>query len=111
MEATLVYLNPEDLKAIIRSEVSTILKEELKDLSAQSGTTVYMDIEKAADYICFSVHHLRKMCQRHKIIAHKVSGKWIFLKSDLDKFITRGRIFTDAEVSKASEQIINKILK
>ncbi len=110
-EITVIQLSQEELRAIIRNEVSAILKEELKNLSASSGTNVFLTIEQAAEYICFSPDHLRKMCQQRKIVAHKVSNKWLFKKSDLDEFVSQGRIFTDVQISNASERIINKILQ
>ncbi len=57
-----------------------------------------MSLSEAATYLRIAPSYLRKLCQRRRIAFSKpTGGKLVFLRSDLEAFLTQGRRTADFE--------------
>ena len=70
-----------------------------KDTESGGDESPYLLMAEAAKYIHMSISTLRKHTAKNRIPHFKPHGKIIlFKKSDLDKWINRGRIPTNDEL-------------
>ena len=75
-----------------------LLRDQLVDLRSsdtrQDGTIVepkVIDIESAATYSGLSVRLIRRLVAERRVAFHKIGGRVMFAKKDLDEFIERAR--------------------
>lgn len=58
-----------------------------------------MSASKAAQYLCMTRGLLYKLTSQHRVPYYKPCGKKVFFrKADLDQWLDKGRVATDAEL-------------
>jgi len=75
----LIVVSKEELRKLIREEVSDISAIKTKSLK-----TRYL-MEEAAEYLSMPVSSLRR--HRHRIGGSKMGKRWTFTQRELDRFV------------------------
>jgi excisionase family DNA binding protein len=94
--------NLHELKEAI-SELPKALKL-LKETPKQNQPRDFFDLPDAANYLGIGKSTLRKALSERLIIGDRVGRKWRFSKTQLDKYIRRGK--SDAEIDFEVENTI-----
>lgn len=82
-----------------RTNVRDSITIKKNDKNSVGDDSPYLLMAEAAKYVHISISTLRKHTAKNRIPHFKPSGKIIiFKKSDLDKWINRGRIPTNDEL-------------
>jgi excisionase family DNA binding protein len=90
------------IKEVI-SELPKALKL-LKETPKQNQPRDFFDLPEAANYLGIGRSTLRKALSERLIIGDRVGRKWRFSKTQLDKYIRRGK--SDAEIDAEVENTI-----
>ncbi len=108
-----IYISPDELRKVIRSEVTAIVREEIKQFYntiSENDNEMFLDIDEAAAFTKLSKHTLRKKAQQRKIPSIKVDGKWMFEKQALKEYILQGKRKTNEELKTFAKSNIKKIM-
>ena len=105
-----IYLTSEELREVIRTEMTAIIREEIKKIYdlGQNDSDVFFDITQASEFIGLSCHTLRRMAQNREIPAIKKPNKWMFQKSELEKYMMQGKRKTREEIVNETKVLIEK---
>ncbi|MBI2356208.1 MAG: helix-turn-helix domain-containing protein, partial [Candidatus Doudnabacteria bacterium] len=57
-----------------------------------SNTKQYIGLSEAAKYTGYNAEHLRRLCASGKLGAVKIGKTWVTTRSDLDRFLSSGRL-------------------
>ena len=114
MHSTLVYISPEELRNVIRTEITQIIREELKQLNIKTPTDIeeiYLDIRGASSFLKLSTHTLRKKAQKRELTCIKKNGKWLFEKAALHQYLDLGKQKSIQEIRTEARKTIKEKIK
>lgn len=89
MEQFSFLYQPEELRKIIREELTSILQTNNSSVSEQEDE--FLDIDGAAAFLKISPSTLRKKAQKNAIPCFKRNNKWLFSKLELTAYIQQGK--------------------
>ncbi len=90
MQANLIMMQKEDLQEAFNAMLEDFLsRHQLVEMPSQDEDK-YLSSDEACDYLHVTQSTLWRMRQRGDIIAHKVGGRRLYSKNDLDALVTNG---------------------
>ncbi|WP_303315201.1 helix-turn-helix domain-containing protein [Flavivirga abyssicola] len=92
MEQFFLMCKPDELRTIIREELSSLTKNKAKPEFKQNDD--YLDINMASDFLKLSPHTLRRKAQKSEIPCYKRNNKWLFLRKELIDYVNKGKQLT-----------------
>ena len=76
-------------------------------MDTTASASVWLDTKEAARYLHVTKNAIDAMCSRRQVAFYKPGpGKRIFRVEDLDAFLTRNRMATDAELSAKADVVV-----
>jgi len=69
---------------------------------------IYLTLPEAARYCRMATPTFRLYLKRKEIAGIKLGKAWLFTKADLDAFLARYRVRSNAEITEMSNQILRR---
>lgn len=93
-EKMAVQLTTQELRALVRSEITAALGKQLISPASQvpgsnNSHQAVFSIKEAADYTRLSVSTLRAAIQKEELVSDKVGRRVLVKRIDLEKFLDR----------------------
>lgn len=106
MDAVVIISTPEALEAFIEKAVAKAIQPLLQSLATQPqpNDMSYLNAEQAAEYLHRKISTIYSLVQNRKIPSYKRGGKLLFIKSELQQWVEKGRKKTNEEVVAATKQ-------
>lgn len=93
----------EELKALLAELGLGVTREELKEMIREAVAACHkevLSVKEAAAYLGVGISHLYKMMQARELPFSRPGGKKCFFRrSDLEEWMTRGRVSADEELT------------
>ncbi len=96
MEQFFLMCKPDELRTIIREELSSLTKSKTKQ--EPTNDDEYLDINMASGFLKLSPHTLRRKAQKSEIPCYKRNNKWLFLRKELIDYINQGKQLTHSDL-------------
>lgn len=93
----IIVTSKEELQEIVKLSVQEALK--VANLSSPSKEEKkYLSVSEAAKYLGSAISTIYALCADDKITYHKPAKNLLFLKSDLDKFVSASRFRSKKDI-------------
>jgi len=90
MRGNFIMLQEEDLEKAFTKMLENYLGTHQLSEKPLTEEDKYLSSDQACDYIHVTTSTLWRMRQRGEIVAHKVGGRCLYSKSDLEALIKKG---------------------
>ena len=90
MNGTFIMMQEEDLENAFTKMLENYLSTHQLSEMSSTDEDKYLSSDQACDYLHVTPSTLWRMRQRGEIMVHKVGGRCLYSKNDLDTLIKKG---------------------